>query len=91
MTGLQFFNNTQASKRGRKSKIRRILHEPVGGIPRHVCKNFRAKNRRADLPVFNIEQTLAKKLDPVLKPSHLKEIRYLTHFFAQKSKCPRRF
>ena len=33
--------------------LRRILHEPVGGTPRHVCRIFRAKNRRSDLRMFN--------------------------------------
>ena len=74
-----------------KNKSRRILHEPVWGTPRHVGRHFRAKNRRSDLPVFNIKQDLAKKLDPTLKRTRLKEITYLTHFYAQKSKCPRRF
>ena len=69
-----------------RKKLRRILHEPVGGTPRHVCRIFRAKHRRSDLPVFNIKQNLAKKLNPTLKPSSLKEITYLL-----KSKCPRRF
>ena len=71
--------------------MRRILPEPVGGTPRHVCRFFRAKNRRSDLPVFNIEQNLARKLDPTLKPSNLKGIAYLTHFYAQKARYPRRF
>ena len=56
--------------------------------PRHVCRFFRAKHRRSDLPMFNIKQNLAKKLDPRLKPSHLKEIAYLTRFYAQKSNLP---
>ena len=47
--------------------MRRILHEPVGGAPRHVCRKFRAKNRRSDLPLFNIKHNLARKLDPTLK------------------------
>ena len=76
---------------GDKRKLRRILHDLVERTPRHSCRNFRERNRRSDLPVFNIKQNLAKKLDPALKPSHLKEITYLTHFYAQKSKCPRRF
>ena len=71
--------------------LRRILHDPVGRTPRHVCRIFRAKNRRSDLSVFNIKQNLAKVLDPRLKSSHLKEITYRTHFYAQKSECPRRF
>ena len=60
--------------------LRRIVHEPVGGTPRHVCRFFRAKNRRPDLPVFDMKHNLAKKTDPALKPSHLKEITYLTPF-----------
>ena len=35
------------SKRGRKIKLRRILHDPVGRTPRHVCRKIRAKNRRS--------------------------------------------
>ena len=38
--------------------------------------------------VFNIKQNLAKKLDPTLKPSNLKEITCLTHFYAKKPKRP---
>ena len=88
---LNFFNNIEAfSQRGGGNKLRRILHDPVGRTPRRVCIIFRAKNRRSDLSVFNIKQNLAKKLDPTLKPSHLKEVMDLTHFYAQKSKCPRR-
>ena len=78
-------------KRRREKKIRHILHESVGGTPRHVCRIIRAKSLRSDLPAFNITQNLAKKLDPRLKPSNLKEITYLAHFYAQKSKHPRRF
>ena len=74
----------------RKSS-RRSLHDPVGGTPRHVCRKIRAKNGKSDLPVFNIKQNLARKLDPSLKPSNLKEITYPTHFYAQKAKCPRPF
>ena len=41
MTGLQFFNNIHAiSRRGRKTELRRILHDPVGRTPRHVCIFF---------------------------------------------------
>ena len=70
-----------------KNNLRRILHDPVGHTPRHVCKIFRTKNRRSDLPVLNIikQNHLAKALGPTLKPSHLKETAYLVHFYAQKS------
>ena len=79
------FNNIQAfSKLGRK-KTCRVLHDPVERTSRHVCRNFRAKNRRSDLPVFVMKQNLAKKLDPTLTPCHLKEITHLDHFYAQKS------
>ena len=37
------------------------------------------------------KQNLAKKLNLTLKPSNLKEKTYLAHFYAPKSKCPRRF
>ena len=76
---------------GAKNKLRSILHRPVGRTPKHVCRNFRAKNRRSDLPVFNIKQNLAKKLDPTPKSRNLKEITYLTQYCDQTSKCPRRF
>ena len=66
----------------RKKYAPHFLHEPVGGTPRHVCRNFRAKNRRSDPPVFHIKQNLAKQLDPTPKPRNLKEITYLTHFCA---------
>ena len=42
----------------------------------------------ADLRMFNIKQN--EKLDPALNRSHLKEITFLNHFYAQKSQCPRR-
>ena len=67
------------------------FHEPVGGTPSHVCRHLRAKNRRFDLPVFNIKQNLARKLDPALKPGNLKEITYLTTFCGPKANCPRWF
>ena len=87
-----FFNNIQAfSKRRRGKKLRRILHEAVGGTPRHVYRIFRAKNRRSDLPVIHITHNLARKLDPTLKPCNLKEMTCLTRFYTQKPKCPRRF
>ena len=74
------------SKRGRNTKLRRILQEPVGGAPRHVCGNFRANNRTSYLPMFNIKQNLAKKLDRTLKLSHLKEMTYRSHFYAKVQK-----
>ena len=87
-----FFNIIQASsKRRQEIQMRRILHEPVGGTPRHVCNNFRAKNRTYDLPVFTTKHNLFLAKNWILKPSLLKEITYLTHFYAQKSKCPRSF
>ena len=53
---MTFLNNTQAfPSGGKKKKLRRILREPVGGIPRHVYRFFRAKYRRYDLPVFNMK------------------------------------
>ena len=76
---------------GAKKQLRRTLHDPVGRAPRHVCRKFCAKNQRPDLPALNIKQNIAKKLDPTLKSSQLKEITYLTHFYARKSKYPRRF
>ena len=35
--------------------------------------------------MFDIEQDTAKKLHPAVKPNHLKELTYLTRFYAQKS------
>ena len=61
----------------RKKKRCCILHEAAGGTPRQVCRNFREKNRRSDLPVFNIKQNLAKKMNPTQKPINFKEITYL--------------
>ena len=44
MRGLQFFNNIRLfPSGGEKTKLRRILHDPVGRTPRHVCRIFRAK------------------------------------------------
>ena len=37
--------------------------------------------RRSDLPVFNMKQNLAKKLEPTLKQSNLKEMAYLSTTF----------
>ena len=59
-----------------------ILHEPVGGSQRHVCRFFRAKNRKSDLPVSNINQNLAKKLNPTLTSSILKAMTHLAHVHA---------
>ena len=72
--------------------MRRILLEPVESTPKQ-CRNFNlcAKTQRSDLPVLNIEQDVAKQLDRTLKPSNLKEITYLTHFYPRKSKGPRLF
>ena len=58
--------------------------------PRRGCGFFRAKTRRSDMRMFNGKRSLAKKVDPALKPSQLKEVTYLTHLYAQKWKCPRR-
>ena len=56
-------------------------------------EKFAQKNRRSNLTMFNIiRHNLAKKkLDPTLKPSNMKGMTNLTHFYAQKSKGPRRF
>ena len=43
---------------GSKKQLRRILHEPVGGTPRHACRVFRAKNRRSDLPMFSMKHII---------------------------------
>ena len=79
------------SQRGRKNKVCRVLHDPVGRTPRHACRNFRAEDGLSILPVFNFKQNLARKLDPRLKPSHLKEITYVAHIYACRSKRPGRF
>ena len=60
-------------------------------LRRHVCRGFRATNPITYLPVFKIKRNLGRKLDPSPKPSNLKEITYLTNFYAQKAKCPRHF
>ena len=74
------------------SSVRLPYPHPESTNPtEHNLGKFRAKSRRSDLPVFNIKQNVAKKLDPTLKPGNLKELKYLTHFYVQKSKCPRRF
>ena len=41
---------------GGEKEIAPRLHDPVGRTPRHVCGNFRAKDRRSDLPVSNMTQ-----------------------------------
>ena len=53
-------------------------------LQRHVCRKVRAKNRRSDLPVFNVKQNPAKKMDQRLKTSHLKEITYLNSVLRTK-------
>ena len=68
---------------GGEKKIAPHLHEPAGGTPRHLCRFFRANNRRSDLPMFNIKQNLAQKLDPTLKLFHLEETPVLN--FAHES------
>ncbi len=66
---------------GRKSKVRRILHEPVGGTHSKACLcRFFSLEKTKIWPayifyssMFNIiKQNPAKKLDPTLKPNHLK-------------------
>ena len=77
---------------GAKKQNAPHLHDPVGNTPRHVCRKFRAKYRRSDVPVFNIKQNLAKKRDPTLKSIHMKESRILLIFTHKSpSKYPRRF
>ena len=76
---LDYLHTTNKTFPGRSM---RILHDPVGRTPRHVCRLFCAKNIRSDLPVFTNKQYLAKNLDLTRKPSRLKELTYLTHFFA---------
>ena len=46
--------------------------------------NFRAKNRISDLPVFNIEQNLARKLDPTLKTKQIEGSNVSHSFFTSK-------
>ena len=84
MTGLQFFNNIQVvSNRGRKIKLRRISHEPVAGTPRHICRFYFAQNDENFTCLCSTltKHNLAKKLDPTLKPSRLKEISYVSYSF----------
>ena len=52
---------------------------------------FAQKIEDLDLPMFNIKQNLAKKLDRTLKTKYFDGMTYLTHFFAQKSKRTRCF
>ena len=52
---------------------------------------FAQKNENLTCLSSTLSRIVAKKLDPTLKPSPLKEITDLTHFYAHKSKCPRRF
>ena len=86
-----FFSSTQFFyKRGRKKNCAAFCTIRLD-VLRGMSVIFRSEKRRPDLPVFNIKQILAKKSDPTLKPRHLKEIKNLTHFYAQRSKCPRRF
>ena len=41
--------------------------------------------------MFNNKQNLAKNMDATLKPSHLKGITHITHFYTQKAKCARHY
>ena len=40
------------------------------------------KPRRNHLPVFNVKENIENKLDATLEPNRLKQISYLTHFYA---------
>ena len=45
---------------GGEKKIGRLLHNPFGRTPTHVCRTFHAKYQRLDLPVVSIKHNLAK-------------------------------
>ena len=91
-------------KKGKKNG--RILHGPVDMLGVHTAKHMlcvcricmlsntiRAKHRRSGLPVFNNDQSLARKLDPTLKTNSFEGRMFciLIIFCARKSNCPRRF
>ena len=42
--------------RGERKNMHCILHEPVGGAPRHGCRIFRSRYRRSDLPVLTLSR-----------------------------------
>ena len=84
--------NCAAFRRGKKKNCAAFcMNRLEVRTPRHVWSKFRAKNRRSDPLVFIVKQNLARKLDPRLQPSNLREITYLANFYAQRAKCPRRF
>ena len=58
LQAFNIFNNIQAfSQRGREKKRAAFAICTIRGTPRHVCRIFREKKRRSDLPVV---QNLSK-------------------------------
>ena len=66
VAGLQYFSIIfrLVSQRGRKLKLRRGLHDPVGRTPRHALEFFAQKNEDLTWLCSTFKQNLAKKLDP---------------------------
>ena len=75
---------------GGDRKKRRIFHEMIGGSPRNA-EFFFLQKRTSDLPVFNLKQSLAKKICPTLKPSHQKKSNASYSFLSTKVQCRRCF
>ena len=82
------------TNRGEQKKMRRILHDPVHGL--RVLQGMSVESclqKNEDLTCLCSRAESRKKLDPRLKPNHLRGIKYihLALFHARKSKCPRHF
>ena len=91
MTGLQFFQKylgfLPAGVKKKCAAFCTIRLDVLQGMPVEISAQ-KIEDLTCLCSVFNIKQNLAKKLDPTLKPSNLKEITCLTHFYAKKSKRP---
>ena len=93
MTSFIFFNNSAGvfQAEARKINCSAFCTNRLEALQDMSVEISAQKIKDLNLPVFNIKQNLARKLDPSLKPSNLKELTCLPHFYAQKAHCPRRF
>ena len=73
-----------------KYKLRRIFRTARLKVLEDIPEKCFARYIDSDLPMFNINQDLANKLHPALRPSNLKERVVYIHVDPQKSKRPRR-
>ena len=76
---------------GGTKKLRRILHKPVGGIPGHASRIFRAKNRGSDLPAWSTYSRILRKSGSHTKTKSFARNNVSYSFLRTKVQCPRRF